>query len=48
MARFDSPCQIGGLFISAALIAVGVIYVLNLEATKRYGNENEEITGIDT
>ena len=40
MARYESPCQIIGLFVGATLVAVGVIFVLNIEATKRY----EEIT----
>ena len=39
MARFESPLQIFGLFLCAALVAIGVIFVLNLEVDKRYGNE---------
>ena len=43
MAKFESPCQIFGLFLGAGLVAVGVIFFLNVEAAKRYGgNENEE------
>ena len=42
MGRYDSPGQIFGLFAGAALVAVGVIFVLNVEASKRYG-ENDEI-----
>ena len=41
MARFESPCQIFGLFLCASLVAIGVIFMLNLEASKRYGDEND-------
>lgn len=41
MARFESPLQIVGLFICASFVAIGVIYVLNLEAAKRYGEKSE-------
>ena len=43
MGRYDSPGQIFGLFAGAALVAMGVIFVLNIEASKRYGTQNEEI-----
>ena len=42
MARFESPCQIFGLFLGAALISIGVIFVLNIEASKRYGAEDTD------
>ena len=43
MAKFESPCQIFGLFLGAGLVAVGVIFFLNIEAARRYGgNELEE------
>ena len=41
MGRYDSPGQIFGLFAGAALVAVGVIFVLNVEASKRYGQGDE-------
>ena len=41
MGRYDSPGQIFGLFAGAALVAVGVIFVLNVEASKRYGQDDE-------
>merc|ERR1711860_12548 len=41
MARFESPLQIFGLFLCAALVAIGVIFVLNLEVDKRYENSQE-------
>ena len=41
MGRYDSPGQIFGLFAGAALVAVGVIFVLNVEASKRYGHDDE-------
>ena len=41
MGRYDSPGQIFGLFAGAALLAVGVIFVLNVEASKRYGQDDE-------
>ena len=41
MGRYDSPGQIFGLFAGAALVAVGVIFVLNVEASKRYGEDDE-------
>ena len=37
MARLESPCQIFGVFLGAGLIAMGVIYFLNIEAAKRFG-----------
>lgn len=43
MGRYDSPGQIFGLFAGAALVAVGVIFVLNVEASKRYGQDDEII-----
>ena len=43
MGRYDSPGQIFGLFAGAALVAVGVIFVLNIEANKRYGTQDEEV-----
>lgn len=42
MARFESPCQILTLFLLASLVAFAVIFVLNLEANKRYGKEEKE------
>ncbi len=42
MGKFESPCQIAGLFVGAALVAIGVIFVLNIEATKRYGEPGEK------
>ena len=41
MGRYDSPGQIFGLFAGAALVAIGVIFVLNVEASKRYGQDDE-------
>ena len=41
MGRYDSPGQIFGLFAGAALVAVGVIFVLNVEASKRYAQDDE-------
>ena len=41
MGRYDSPGQIFGLFAGAALVAVGVIFVLNVEASKRYGEDDK-------
>ena len=41
MGRYDSPGQIFGLFAGAAIVAVGVIFVLNVEASKRYGQDDE-------
>ena len=41
MGRYDSPGQIFGLFAGAALVAVGVIFVLNVEASKRYGQDDK-------
>ena len=40
MARFESPCQIFSLFLGAALVAIGVIFFLNVEATKRFGEKS--------
>ena len=42
MGKFESKCQIFSLFAGAALVAVGVIFVLNIEANKRYGNKETE------
>ena len=51
MAKYESPCQVLGLFAGAILISCGVIYILTLEANKRYGDvidrnfEAPEISG---
>ena len=37
MARLESPCQIFGVFLGAGLVAMGVIFFLNIEAAKRFG-----------
>ena len=38
MAKYESPCQVIGLFAGAILVSCGVIYILTLEANKRgYG-----------
>ena len=42
MAKFESPCQIFGLFLGAGLVAVGVIFFLNIEAARRYGGNGLE------
>ena len=41
MARFESPLQIFGLFVCAAFVAIGVIFMLNLEVEKRFGKTEE-------
>lgn len=41
MARFESPCQIVGLFLGAACVSLAVILVLRAEAEKRYGEGGE-------
>jgi len=38
MAKYESPCQVLGLFAGAILVSCGVIYILTLEANKRYGD----------
>ena len=38
MAKYESPCQVVGLFAGAILVSCGVIYILTLEANKRYGD----------
>ena len=38
MAKYESPCQVLGLFMGAVLVSCGVIYILTLEANKRYGD----------
>merc|ERR1712079_277320 len=43
MGKYDSPGQIFGLFAGAALVAMGVIFVLNIEANKRYGTRDEDV-----
>ena len=43
MGKYDSPGQIFGLFAGAALVAMGVIFVLNIEANKRYGTRDEDL-----
>ena len=44
MGKYDTPGQIFGLFAGAALVAVGVIFVLNIEANKRYGTSSQDET----
>ena len=41
MGGYESPCQIVSLFIGAILISCGIIYVLQLETTKRYGDTDD-------
>ena len=41
MAKYESPCQVLGLFAGAILVSCGVIYILTLEANKRYGETND-------
>ena len=38
MAKYESPCQVLGLFMGAVLVSCCVIYILTLEANKRYGD----------
>ena len=53
MAKYESPCQVLGLFMGAVLVSCCVIYILTLEANKRYGdgqsqdetNEGEKFSG---
>lgn len=42
MGRFESPCQIATLFMGATLVAAGVIFVLRIEALKRYGSKGQD------
>ena len=42
MAKYESPCQVIGLFAGAVLVSCGVIYILTLEANKRYGDPHEK------
>ena len=37
MAKYESPCQIATLFIGALVVSACVIFLLQLEAKKRYG-----------
>ena len=52
MAKYESPCQVAVLFVGAILVSCGVIYILKLEAAKRYAHtddktvENEDVKGI--
>ena len=43
MAKYESKCQVLGLFAGAVLVSCGVIYILTLEANKRYGDASEDI-----
>ena len=48
MAKYESPCQVLGLFMGAVLVSCCVIYILTLEANKRYGDgqsQDENIKG---
>ncbi|TRY80480.1 hypothetical protein TCAL_02975 [Tigriopus californicus] len=38
MGRYDSPGQIGALFLGAALVSMAIISVVRIEALKRYGS----------
>ena len=40
MARFESPCQIVSLFLTATLIAVLLIFLINAEVKHREEKEN--------
>ena len=42
MAKYESKCQVLGLFAGAVLVSCGVIYILTLEANKRYGDGTDE------
>ena len=48
MAKYESPCQVLGLFMGAVMVSCCVIYILTLEANKRYGDgqgQDENDTG---
>ena len=48
MGRFETPCQVFGLFLGAALVSVAVIFVLRIEAINRYGSGMERSNGVET
>ena len=43
MAKYESPCQVLGLFMGAVLVSCCVIYILTLEANKRYGDGQSQV-----
>ena len=45
MGRFDSGWQVLNLFACAAVVSVGIIFVLRLEAHKRYGGDDGQGQG---
>ena len=48
MGRFETPCQVFGLFLGAALVSVAVIFVLRIEAINRYGSGSQTSNGVET
>ena len=40
MARFESPCQIASLFLTAGVVAVVLILLINAEVKHREEREN--------
>ena len=47
MGRFDSPWQVAHLFLCAAVVSVAIIFVLRLEAHKRYGEDEEKVQDVN-
>ena len=43
MARFESPCQVISLFLSAGLVAVLLIFLINIEVKHRQETQEKQI-----